>query len=109
MSKYDVMDEVARYAPTRASVGGEWSRAQSMAVFDTIVQEPGAATDVISLQFVRVDARPRRSRWGRLLPLAASAAVLAVAAGVLVAVLPADGPGDAPGGLTRGPAFDPPA
>lgn len=101
----DVLDRVATFAPTAASVAGEWTIASDDAVLARITRERDA--EVLPLQFV--PARPtRRTQWRRMLPVASSAAVLAVAAGGLIAVLPGAG-SDQPGARPTGPVFDPPA
>jgi len=101
----DVLDRVARFAPTTASVAAEWTIANDDEVLARITRN-AEATDVLPLHFVPAPAA-RRTQWRRMLPVAASAAVLAVAAGGLVAMLPG-GSDEAPGGRLTGPVFTPP-
>jgi hypothetical protein len=101
----DVLERVRRYAPTAASVAGEWTIVKDDEVVGRILAAP--AGEVVPLHFV--PARPpRRARWNRMLPVAASAAVLALAMGGLIALLPASGGDGAGGGRPTGPVFDPP-
>jgi hypothetical protein len=111
----DPLDTLARYAPTSNSICAEWSPEHSLDVLADIIGNNCAAGAAVSpghnvgLHFVPARAGSRRRRWASAVPLAASVAVLAVAAGVIVAVLSSgrSGSHDAAGGL--GPAFNPPA
>jgi len=102
----DVLDRVRRFAPTPVSLS-EWAPADDAQLLTRIVRDASADADVIPLHFVPA-TMARSSRWARMLPVAASAAVLATAAGVLIAMLPG-GADDSPGGRLAGPVFDPPA
>lgn len=71
----DVLDRLRTYRPTNESITSEWSNAERTAVREAIFDDAGP-------QLVRFrSARPRRLRI--LAPLTASAAVVAVVAGVL--------------------------
>jgi hypothetical protein len=113
-----VIDVLARYAPTPGSVSHEWTTARSGGVLTAIVGDLDGRTDAsagppayeIPLQLA--PTRPLRAGkpgrgWSSISPVAASVAVLALAAGTVVALLVSHGSDHDPS--TGGAAFDPPA
>lgn len=111
----DTIDEtVGRFAPTAASTATAWTAGRQESVLASIVGERatgGHGLDVV--HELLVDAPAARARRRRaLLPLAASVAVFAAAAGTVVALLPGRSGGNdagSAGALPAGSPFDPPA
>lgn len=111
-----VMDRLTEYAPTSTSVYAEWSTTRSNEILTDIIGKGDVASAVaadpgvheIPLRFLPASGS-RRRRWASALPLAASVAVLAVAAAVIVAILPSGRSGSDGAAGRLGPAFDPPA
>jgi hypothetical protein len=111
----DTIDEtVGRFAPTAASAAAQWTPARQESVLTSIVGGHAASgRDLDVVHELLVDAPTTRARRRRaLLPLAASVAVFAAAAGTVVALLPgSSGSNDAGSAavLPTGSPFDPPA